>query len=95
MLPSSGQIAFPRTRSGSFLIGITPGPPGSYLVGQDSGLTGACLLCIVQFLVLRPLGVLNVAPEVLWQSLLNALLCTVAPVLMVMMAIDGGMFPGN
>ena len=50
--------------------------------------TVACLLCIVQFLVLRPLGALSVAPEVLWLSLLNALLCTVAPVLMVMMAIE-------
>ncbi len=50
--------------------------------------TVACLLCIVQFGVLRPLGALEVAPEVLWLSLLNATLCTVAPVLMVMMAIE-------
>jgi drug/metabolite transporter (DMT)-like permease len=50
--------------------------------------TVACLLCIVQFLVLRPLGALHVAPEVLWLSLLNATVCTVAPVLMVMMAIE-------
>ena len=50
--------------------------------------TVACVLCIVQFLILRPLGALNVAPEVIWLSLLNATLCTFAPVLMVMMAIE-------
>ena len=48
----------------------------------------AALLCIVQFLVLRPLSAAIVAPEVLWLSLLNATLCTFAPVLMVMMAIE-------
>ena len=50
--------------------------------------TLACLLCIAQFLLLRPLGALAVAPEVIWLSLLNATLCTFAPVLMVMMAIE-------
>jgi drug/metabolite transporter (DMT)-like permease len=49
----------------------------------------ACVLCIVQFLVLRPVSVaLTVAPEVIWLSLLNATLCTFAPVLMIMMAIE-------
>jgi drug/metabolite transporter (DMT)-like permease len=49
----------------------------------------ACVLCIVQFLVLRPLGGLaQLAPEVLWLSLLNATACTFAPVLMVMLAIE-------
>ncbi len=48
----------------------------------------ACLLCIAQFAVLRPWSATQVAPEVLWLSLLNALVCTVAPVLMVMMAIE-------
>jgi drug/metabolite transporter (DMT)-like permease len=48
----------------------------------------ACLLCIAQFALLRPLSALNVAPEVIWLSVLNATLCTVAPVLMVMMAIE-------
>jgi drug/metabolite transporter (DMT)-like permease len=48
----------------------------------------ACLFCIAQFLVLRPLGALAVAPEVIWLSVLNATLCTFAPVLMVMMAIE-------
>ena len=50
--------------------------------------TVACVLCIVQFIVLRPLGALAVAPEVIWLSVLNATLCTFAPVLMVMMAIE-------
>ena len=50
--------------------------------------TVACVLCIVQFLILRPLGALAVAPEVIWLSLLNATLCTFVPVLMVMMAIE-------
>ena len=48
----------------------------------------AALLCIAQFLLLRPLSAAIVAPEVLWLSLLNATLCTFAPVLMVMMAIE-------
>jgi drug/metabolite transporter (DMT)-like permease len=50
--------------------------------------TVACVLCIVQFIVLRPIGALVVAPEVIWLSVLNATLCTFAPVLMVMMAIE-------
>jgi drug/metabolite transporter (DMT)-like permease len=48
----------------------------------------ACVLCIAQFAVLRPISAMAVAPPVLWLSLLNALACTVAPVLMVMMAIE-------
>jgi drug/metabolite transporter (DMT)-like permease len=51
--------------------------------------TVACLLCILQFVLLRPLDVaVNVAPPVIWLSVLNATLCTFAPVLMVMMAIE-------
>ena len=50
--------------------------------------TVACLCCILQFLLLRPLKAAHVAPEVIWLSLLNATLCTAAPVLMVMMAIE-------
>jgi drug/metabolite transporter (DMT)-like permease len=56
------------------------------LVGLAS--TVACLCCIVQFLLLRPLSAADVPTEVIWLSLLNALACTVAPVLMVMMAIE-------
>jgi drug/metabolite transporter (DMT)-like permease len=50
--------------------------------------TVACLLCIAQFAVLRPMSALAVAPEVIWLSVLNATVCTFAPVLMVMMAIE-------
>ena len=51
--------------------------------------TVACVLCIVQFALLRPLSAaMAVAPEVIWLSVLNATLCTFAPVLMVMMAIE-------
>jgi drug/metabolite transporter (DMT)-like permease len=49
--------------------------------------TVACVLCIVQFLLLRPLQAAVVAPEVIWLSLLNATLCTFAPVILVMLAI--------
>jgi drug/metabolite transporter (DMT)-like permease len=49
----------------------------------------ACALCIGQFLLLRPLEAASgAAPEVLWLSLLNAVACTFAPVLMVMLAIE-------
>ncbi len=50
--------------------------------------TVACVLCIVQFAVLKPASALEVAPEVIWLSMLNATACTVLPVLMVMMAIE-------
>jgi drug/metabolite transporter (DMT)-like permease len=50
--------------------------------------TVACVLCIVQFAVLKPAAALDVAPEVIWLSMLNATACTVLPVLMVMMAIE-------
>jgi drug/metabolite transporter (DMT)-like permease len=49
----------------------------------------ACGFCIAQFTLLRPMASLaTVATPVLWLSLLNASLCTFAPVLMVMMAIE-------
>jgi drug/metabolite transporter (DMT)-like permease len=49
----------------------------------------ACVLCIAQFVLLRPIDTaLTVATPVLWLSLLNATACTFAPVLMVMMAIE-------
>jgi drug/metabolite transporter (DMT)-like permease len=48
----------------------------------------ACLFCIAQFVLLRPMSALGVAPQVVWLSVLNATLCTFAPVLMVMMAIE-------
>ena len=56
------------------------------LVGLAS--TVACVLCLLQFLLLRPLSAAMVAPEVIWLSLLNASVCTVVPVLLIMMAIE-------
>ena len=50
--------------------------------------TVACLLCLLQFVVLRPLSAAVVAPEVIWLSVLNATACTAVPVLLVMMAIE-------
>ncbi|GAB3491008.1 DMT family transporter [Curvibacter fontanus] len=48
----------------------------------------ACLFCLLQFVLLRPLSAAQVAPEVIWLSLLNATACTAVPVLLVMMAIE-------
>lgn len=49
----------------------------------------ACVLCIAQFLLLKPLdAALALAPEVIWLSVLNATLCTAVPVLLVMMAVE-------
>jgi drug/metabolite transporter (DMT)-like permease len=48
----------------------------------------ACVLCLLQFVLLRPLSAALVAPEVLWLSVLNATLCTLVPVILVMMAVE-------
>ena len=48
----------------------------------------ACVICIAQFFLLRPPSAMAVAPQVLWLSLLNAVACTFAPVLMIMMALE-------
>ena len=56
------------------------------LVGLASSV--ACFFCIAQFLLTHPISAMAVAPEVLWLSALNSTACTVAPVLMVMMAIE-------
>ena len=56
------------------------------LVGLAS--TVACVCCLLQFALLRPLSAAWVAPEVIWLSVLNATVCTVLPVLLVMMAIE-------
>ena len=48
----------------------------------------ACLLCILQFLLLRPLEAASVAPPVIYLSLLNATLSTFVPVVMIMLAIE-------
>ncbi len=49
----------------------------------------ACLLCIAQFALTRPLaGVVDIPMPVIGLSVLNATLCTAVPVLLVMMAIE-------
>ena len=48
----------------------------------------ACVLCIAQFFILRPVSSMVVAPQVVWLAVLNATLCTFMPVLMVMLAIE-------
>ncbi len=51
--------------------------------------TVACVLCLLQFLLLRPVDTLwTLAPPVWGLSVLNATLCTVVPVVMVMMAVE-------
>jgi len=56
------------------------------LVGMTS--VFASLLCLLQFVLLRPLDTAwVVTPVVLW-SLVNAVLCTALPMLMVMMAVE-------
>jgi len=57
------------------------------LAGWASGV--ACLLCLVQFGLLRPWQTLGELPAAVWQlSLLNGTLCTVLPVWLVMAAIE-------
>jgi drug/metabolite transporter (DMT)-like permease len=50
--------------------------------------TVACVLCIGQFLLMRPLAAALVAPEVIGLSIFNAVFCTAVPVLLVMMGIE-------
>lgn len=48
----------------------------------------ASVLCIVQFLLLRPADVTSLPAPVWWLSLLNGTVCTVLPVLAVMLAVS-------
>jgi drug/metabolite transporter (DMT)-like permease len=48
----------------------------------------ACVLCIAQFFILRPPSAMWVAPEVIGLSIINATVCTVLPVLLVMFAVE-------
>jgi drug/metabolite transporter (DMT)-like permease len=50
--------------------------------------TIASLLCIGQFLLLRPLAAMHVAPQVIWLSILNAMACTFLPIILIMLAIE-------
>jgi drug/metabolite transporter (DMT)-like permease len=47
----------------------------------------ACVLCLVQFAVLKPWSAVYVPAPVLWLSVFNATACTVLPVVLVMGAI--------
>lgn len=82
VLLSAVAYAFYLTYSGELVKRV-----GSLrLVGLATSV--ACLLCIAQFLLLRPMAAAEVAPEVVWLSLLNASACTAVPVLLVMMGIE-------
>ncbi len=50
--------------------------------------SAACVFCILQFALVKPLAAAWVPAPVLWLSLLNAVVCTFAPVLLVMMALE-------
>jgi drug/metabolite transporter (DMT)-like permease len=96
-----GQVG-PGTAWGAFLVFASAVSYAVYLVYSGSlvqrvgslrlvGLATsvACVCCILQFLLLRPVSAaLAVAPQVVWLSVLNATLCTAVPVLLVMMAIE-------
>ncbi len=56
------------------------------LTGLASSVAG--VLCLLHFLVVHPLSAIVVPEPVMWMSVLNAMLCTVMPVLAVMMAIE-------
>ncbi len=56
------------------------------LVGLAS--TAACCFCMLHFVAVKPLSAVVVPEAVMWLSLLNATACTVAPVMMVMMAVE-------
>ena len=48
----------------------------------------ACAFCLLQYALLKPLAWAHTPEPVLWLSLLNAVVCTALPVLLVMMAIE-------
>ena len=49
----------------------------------------ACVLCVGQFVLLRPMSIVaELGAEVWWLSVLNASLCTVLPVVLVMLSIE-------
>ena len=50
--------------------------------------SAACVLCLAHFALFKPWSAAMVPQPVVWLSLLNAVACTFAPVLMVMMAIE-------
>ena len=56
------------------------------LVGLASSV--ACVLAIAQFVCLRPISSIMVPAEVVYLAMLNATVCTVAPVILIMLAIE-------
>ena len=84
------RIVYDPNRGDVLHIGIEgrSGLPVGALRLTGLATTVACLFCIAQFFVLRPVSAMAVAPQVIGLSVLNATLCTFAPVLMVMMAIE-------
>jgi drug/metabolite transporter (DMT)-like permease len=48
----------------------------------------AAVFCILQFVLLRPMGAAVVAPEVIYLSIFNAVFCTAVPVLLVMLGVE-------
>ncbi len=96
------QISGPKTAVGAALVFGSAVTYAIYLVYSGHmvkrlgslrlvGLatTVACLCCLLQYAILRPIGaVFEVAPQVVWLSVLNATVCTAIPVLLVMMAIE-------
>jgi drug/metabolite transporter (DMT)-like permease len=85
-----GALVFASTLSYAFYLVYSGEEVRRLGAARLAGLASmvACVLCIVQFLLLRPMSALRVAPEVIWLSLLNATVSTFAPVLMVMLAIE-------
>lgn len=83
VLASSVTYAFYLTYSGQLVQRLG----ALRLVGWATSV--ACLCCIVQFLLLRPVQLVVELPlPVIWLSILNAIVCTAVPVLLVMMAIE-------
>ena len=88
-----GVVLFKRHVSARQVIALAVSYGGVLLVFGALRLTGlastvACVLCLLQFVALRPLSAAMVAPEVIALSLLNAVLCTFAPVVLMMLAIE-------
>ena len=50
--------------------------------------SAACVFCLLHFAAVRPIGALLVPEPVFWLSVVNAVACTVAPILLVMMAVE-------
>jgi drug/metabolite transporter (DMT)-like permease len=93
-------VVGPHVALGSLLVFASAVSYATYLVFSGQAvqrlgpmrITGiastiACVLCIAQFFMLRSPAAMSVAPQVIWLSILNGTLCTVLPVLLVMIAV--------